>query len=187
MVLKKIKTLNTNNTVLLIIDIQEKLLNAVFNKNTLIKKLEILTKASKILNIPTIVTEQYPKGLGETIAIIKDNLPENFYFFEKTDFNALKNPQLIKILKQIKHKSILLIGIETHICVYQTAIALANAGYDVTVISDVCGSRAEEEYNNALDVIKTFGINVKTTEMILFELLKGSKNTNFKKIQSLIK
>lgn len=179
--------INTENTAILIIDIQEKLLNAAFNKEIVSKNAGIITQAAKILNITTFITEQYPKGLGETIEIIKENKTEKTFFYEKTAFNALYNQDLCNKLKNLKIKNIIIAGIETHICVYQTIIALLQDGYSVTVIKDCCGSRKENEYISALDILSKNGAQIKTTEMFLFELLKTSKHPNFKEIQALIK
>lgn len=174
--------LNQDDSLVLVIDVQEKLLNAVFNKEEVAKKSRILAKSANILKLPIIVTEQYPQGLGETIDGIKDSAK----LFIKTAFNAL-NDELLKELEKNGKKQIIIWGIETHICVHQTVEALIEAGFEVTVVSDACGSRAESEYKSALACMMRNGANIKTTEMILFELLKGAKHPNFKEIQSLIK
>lgn len=175
--------LNQDDSLVLVIDVQEKLLNAVFNKEEVSKKSRILAKSANILNLPIIVTEQYPQGLGETIDGIKDSAK----LFIKTAFNALTDDLLLKELQKSGKKQIIIWGIETHICVHQTVAALIEAGFEVTVVSDACGSRDESEYKSALACMMRNGANIKTTEMILFELLKGAKHPNFKEIQSLIK
>ena len=175
--------LEQENSLLLIIDLQEKLLNAVFNKELVLKNSKILIQAAKVLNLPKIVTEQYPQGLGESIEGVK----EKAITFEKVAFNALQDEKLLNKLKECGKKQIIIWGIETHICVYQTALALLNNGYNVTVVSDACGSRSEYEYNSALSCLLSYGAKIKTTEMILFELLKTAKHPNFKEIQALIK
>lgn len=178
--------LNQEDSALLIIDVQEKLLNAVFNKEIILKNSKILATVSELLNIPTVITEQYPKGLGETIAEIKSAVKTDCNF-EKVDFNALTDKTLLKKLKQFKKKQIILFGIETHICVHQTASALIDYGFDVILAKDACGSRSEFEYNAAIEDMKSYGVNIKSTEMIIFELLKSAKHPNFKEIQALIK
>ena len=178
--------LNTEDSVIFIIDIQEKLLNAVFNKEIIAKKSTTLAQASNILQVPVILTEQYPKGLGNTVNTIKEHLSEH-YLFEKTDFNALNDENVLNLLNKLGRKNIIVCGIETHICVHQTVEALIKNGFKVTVVKDSCSSRFEEEYLQALRVMETSGANIKTTEMILFELLKGAKHPNFKEIQALIK
>ncbi len=179
--------LNTDDTAILIIDIQEKLLNAIFNKDIVAKKSEILVKAANILSIPTFVTEQYPQGLGSTVDSIKFNLSVDTKFYEKTTFNALTDDTLKNDIKNTNAKNIFIAGIETHICVHQTVNALINTGYRVTVLKDCCGSRSEFEYNSALETMKDYGAKIKTTEMVLFELLKTAKHPNFKEIQALVK
>lgn len=179
--------LNTTDTAILIIDIQEKLLNAIFNKETVAKKSEILAKATNTLGIQAFVTEQYPQGLGQTVELIKANLNQNTQFYEKTAFNALCDENLYNNLKELNIKNLIVTGIETHICVHQTVDALIEKGFNVTIAKDCCGSRFEYEYESALKVMSQNGANIKTTEMILFELLKSAKHPDFKAIQSLIK
>ena len=179
--------LNAEDSVLLIIDIQEKLLRAVFNKEELEKKSGIITKTAAILNIPIFVTEQYPTGLGETVTALKNIFAENTKICEKTDFNAFINKDILKNFSNLNRKQVLICGIETHICVFQTAEFLINSEYDVTIICDACGSRSSKEYDLGLRSLEHAGAKIKTTEMVIFELLKSSKHPNFKDVQALIK
>ena len=179
--------LNLEDSLVLIIDVQEKLLNAVFNKEQVEKKSAIVAEAAKILGIPVVVTEQYPKGLGNTIPAVKDALAEDTEIFEKTAFSALNNEEILEVIKKHNKKQILIFGIETHICVSQTTAALRELGYEVSVIKDACGSRAEEEYLAGLERMKDNGAYIITTEIALFEWLKGAKHPNFKAVQALIK
>jgi len=179
--------LNENESLVLIIDFQEKLINAAFNKNIIETKSIIMAKTANILKIPTIVTEQYPKGLGGTIQPVKDSLGINCEYYEKTSFSALDNPIISNAINKLHKKQTVVFGIKTHICVSQTVNALITNGYDVTVISDACGSRAETEHIAGLQRIKENGAHIITTEIALFEWLKDSKHPNFKDIQSLIK
>ena len=179
--------LNLEDSLVLIIDVQEKLLNAVFNKEQVEKKSAIVAEAAKILGIPVVVTEQYPKGLGNTIPAVKDALAEDTEIFEKTAFSALNNEEILEAIKKHNKKQILIFGIETHICVSQTTAALRELGYEVNVIKDACGSRAEEEYLAGLERMKDNGAYIITTEIALFEWLKGAKHPNFKAVQALIK
>ena len=179
--------LNLEDSLVLIIDVQDKLLNAVFNKEQVEKKSAIVAEAAKILGIPVVVTEQYPKGLGNTIPAVKDALAEDTEIFEKTAFSALNNEEILEAIKKHNKKQILIFGIETHICVSQTTAALRELGYEVSVIKDACGSRAEEEYLAGLERMKDNGAYIITTEIALFEWLKGAKHPNFKAVQALIK
>jgi len=179
--------LNDNESLLFIIDIQERLLKAVFDRSTVQSKSEVLVKTAKILNIPVIITEQYPKGLGETVQTIKETLGEEIKIFEKNFFSALKNEEIEKSIKESGRKQILVMGIETHICVNQTVADLIKAGYEVFVVTDACGSRTETEYLAGIERMKNHGAQMITTEIALFEWLKSSKHEHFKEIQSLIK
>lgn len=179
--------LNEKNSLIMIIDIQDKLINASFNKVIIEKKASILANASSILDIPVIVTEQYPKGLGNTIPQIKDVLGENAAYYEKTSFSAIENPVIANAIDKSVRKQIILFGIETHICVSQTATALISKGYDVTVISDASGSRSSHEHEAGLERMKENGAHIITTEIALFEWLKSARHIKFKEIQNLIK
>lgn len=174
--------LNIEDSVVLIIDVQEKLLNAVFNKDLCGKKAAIVAETAKILGIPLVVTEQYPKGLGSTVEEVKKSLDEA-QFFEKTSFSAFDK---VKDALSDK-KQVVIFGIETHICVSQTVESLINAGYEVHVVKDACGSRAEAEYIAGLERMKDNGAHILTTEIALFEWLKSSKHPKFKEVQMLIK
>lgn len=179
--------LNKEDSIVMIIDVQEKLLNAVFNKASLEKKATTLANTAKILEIPVIVTEQYPKGLGATVETLKEVLPENTQYFEKTAFSALENNDVLEALKNSGKKQVVIFGIETHICVSQTTNALIQDGFEVSVIRDACGSRSELEYSAGLERMKDNGAHVLTTEIALFEWLKGAKHPKFKEVQMLIK
>ena len=179
--------LNERDSLVLIIDIQDKLINAVFNRSVVEKNSVILAKATQILGIPVIVTEQYPKGLGATIQNIKDGLSENAAFIEKTSFSALENSAIASAIDKSGRRQIVIFGIETHICVSQTVNALTSKGYDVTVISDACGSRAEVQHQAGIARMKENKAHIITTEIALFEWLKGARHAKFKDIQSLIK
>ena len=179
--------LNIEDSVVIIIDVQEKLLNAVFNKASLEKKATTIANTAKILGIPVIVTEQYPKGLGATVESLKEALPENTQYFEKTGFSALENKEVLEALKNSGKKQVIIFGIETHICVSQTTNALVQEGFEVSVIRDACGSRSELEYSAGLGRMKDNGAHILTTEIALFEWLKGAKHPNFKEVQTLIK
>ena len=179
--------LNERDSLILIIDIQEKLLNAAFNKDIIRSKAAIIANASSILRIPVIVTEQYPKGLGETIPEIKSALSVTTKYFEKTSFSALENPEIANAIDKSGKKQILICGIETHICVNQTAHALVKKGYEVNLIKDVSGSRKIEEYQAGIERMKENKIHVVTAEVALFEWLKSSRHKNFKEVQALIK
>lgn len=179
--------LNQNDAIILIIDIQEKLLSAAFNNEVITAKSQIITKAAEILHIPIIATEQYPKGLGSTINELKQHADDCIQYFEKNTFSALETPEILEAIKRTGKKQVIVLGIETHICVSQTVQSLLQQNFDVFVIKDACGSRSQEEHCAGLDRIREQGAQIVTTEIILFEILKSSKHPNFKEIQALIK
>ena len=178
--------LDEKNSLLIIIDIQEKLLNAAKDKDCA-EKAAKLAKAASILSIPVIISEQYPKGLGNTVPEIYDNLPKNTFFQEKASFSLLKEEGFTDRLKSYGRKHIILCGIETHICVYQTATDLINAGYEVTIVKDACSSRNKYECDCGIEKMKTAGAQISCLEIVLFEWLKGAKHPKFKEVQALIK
>ena len=175
--------LNEKSSQLLIIDIQDKLLNASFNKESVEKKSVIMAKSADILGIPITVTEQYPKGLGSTIQELKDAAGLRAAYFEKTSFSALENPSVASVIDKSMRKQIIIFGIETHICVNQTVSALISKGYDVSVISDACGSRKECEHKAGLERMKENGAHILTAEIAIFEWLKSARHINFKEVQ----
>lgn len=177
--------LNTKDSLLLVIDIQEKLVRASKDSETISKKAGILSNAAKILSVPVIITEQYPKGLGSTVAEIKEACEADYV--EKTNFSALKEPGFKEKLDKLSKKQIILCGIETHICVYQTCLDLLESGYEVYVVRDCCSSRNEFEHCCGLESMQAAGANLVCVEMVLFECLEGSKHPLFKDIQALIK
>ena len=179
--------LNEKDSIILIIDIQDKLLNAVFNPELILKKSEIIAKTADLLDIPVVVTEQYPIGLGKTIDKLSEALPSSTRYFEKNTFSALDNPEIVEMIRTLRRKQIIVLGIETHICVSQTVNALVEAGYDVNVIADACGSRSETEYLAGLDRMKEAGAHIMTAETAIFEWLRASSHPKFKEIQKLIK
>ena len=178
--------LNINDSLILAVDFQEKLISATSADNELINASKMV-EAGKILDIPVVISEQYPKGLGETSYELINKIPPSSIVMEKTTFSLLKTEKIYNAIKAQKRKQIILFGIETHICVYQTAEALQQDGFKVVVAADAVSSRSEYEYSLAMSNLKNININVKSAEMIVFELLKSAKHPNFKEIQQLIK
>ena len=170
--------LDCQNTSVVCIDLQEKLVNMLSNSDFIAQNATKLMKASDILNIDTIITEQYPKGLGSTIESI--NAITSFKTVEKTSFIALE------ILPELK-KSVVIFGIEAHICVHQTVLDLLKKGHNVYVVADCCASRSELNYKTSLELMRQAGAKITTLEIVLFEFLKTSKHPNFKEVQALIK
>lgn len=177
--------IDSKNAVFVIVDVQEKLVKMLTDDNVK-KNSVILAKTSNILNIPIIITEQYPKGLGSTIEEIKESV-NNCNYIEKSSFSALNEKLMKDKLFDLNKKQIIIFGIETHICVLQTVFDLLNNSYEVFVVKDACGSKSQENKIMALDRLKNAGAQIVSTEMVLFELLRSSKHPKFKEVQTLIK
>lgn len=178
--------LSEENSLVIVIDIQERLV-ASLEKDDVVKNAAKIVKASNLLNIPVLLTEQYPKGLGETVGKINEVLGKNYTKMEKTAFNAFSEENIAEKIKEYNKKQIVIMGIETHICVYQTAMALKAAGYDVYVIKDACASCKKYEFKQGIDAMRDNGIKISCVEIVLFEWLRSSKHPMFKEVQALIK
>lgn len=178
--------LNTTNSMVLMIDVQEKLVKAT-NAETEADNARKMTEAANILGLPVLVSEQYPKGLGSTVLNISEKFSENTKIIEKSTFSLLKEENALETIKSYGKKQIILFGIETHICVLQTAIELVKNGFEVYLIKNASKSRQEFEHLAGIDVMKENGVKIITLEIALFELLQTSKHPSFKQVQALIK
>lgn len=178
--------LNRKECLLIVVDVQEKLVSAL-DKDVVVKRAGVLTQAAKILEIPTIVTEQYPKGLGSTVPFVKDKLIDSVKIIEKTAFSAVKEKGFMEVLKSYGKKQIVLCGIETHVCVHQTCADLITEGFDVYVVKDACASRSKYEFKQGIERMQENGAKISCVEIVLFEWLRSSQNPYFKEIQALIK
>lgn len=178
--------LSPQDSLVLMIDIQEKLVG-MLEKNIIVEKASKLVKAANILQIPVIVTEQYPKGLGATVPEVSQNLAENTETFEKVTFSALDTEGVLEKIKSYGKKQIVLFGIETHICVHQTCAALLEQGYEVYIIKDACASRNKYEFKQGIEIMRQNGAKISCLEIALFEWLGSAKHPNFKEVQALIK
>jgi len=178
--------LSEENSLILVIDIQDKLVNAL-EKDVIVKNAAKIVSAGNILNIPIVLTEQYPKGLGNTVDLIKSIIPADSKIIEKTCFNALQEENFLEKISEYGKKQIVIMGIETHICVYQTALALLEKGFEVYVIKDACASRKKYEFKQGIEAMRDNGVKISCVEIALFEWLKSAKHPKFKEIQALIK
>lgn len=177
------------DTQALLIDMQEKLIPHIDNYEVIIKNAKTLIQGLSALNVPLIINEQYPKGLGNTIPDIKNvfnkNLENNI--LEKNTFSSCDDEITFQKIKQNNRPVVLLFGIETHICVLQTAMDLLQLGFTPVVVADATGSRTAQNKHLALKRMIQQGVIVVSTEMILFELCQSSKNPAFKTISALVK
>lgn len=173
--------INPINSALLVIDIQEKLLPALHNPEQFMANSQWLIEVAGKLAIPTLVTEQYPQGLGYTSSTLKPFLT-SATFLEKEHFSAAEEDHILKALNQQDKEQLILIGAESHVCLLQTAIGLSNQGYDVYVVTDAIASRKESDYNTALLRMQQNGIQLVSKEMVAFEWLHKCNTEKFREI-----
>jgi nicotinamidase-related amidase len=178
--------LKIENTVLSIIDIQGKLAHLMYEKELLFKNVQKLIKGIQVLGIPIIWLEQNPKGLGPTIPEIADLLSGN-QPISKMSFSGCRNDRFLQELKVLNRKQVLISGIETHICVYQTAADLVDLGYEVQAVTDAVSSRTIEDKKIGLEKMKNAGVIMTSVETALFELLKVAEGEQFKEILKIVK
>lgn len=174
--------INQNQSTLVIIDIQERLVPLINQAKMMIESVNKLVRAAQFLNIPILATEQYPEGLGVTI----DNLlPTDVAPIAKTTFDACLTPQFVYAADDFK--TFVVAGCESHVCVLQTVLGLIDLGKTVFLVVDAVGSRTSEDREYALRRMERLGANLVTTEMVLFEWLVDAKHPNFRQVQQLIK
>ena len=178
--------LEANSAVLLVIDVQEKLFRIMYQKEKLVDNLQRLIKWIKVLGIPVLVTEQYPQGLGATIQEIAPLLTD-IRPLPKVSFSCCGDSAFLQELKAFDRQQVLISGIESHVCVYQTAYDLINGGYEVYTVGDVISSRTEENLKIGLKMMNQLGAKLTSTEAVLFELLKVAEGDKFKAISRIVK
>lgn len=180
------KLIDRSNTIAVAIDFQTHLLPAMNGSEELESTVVRLVKGLKVLGVPLLVTTQYAKGLGPTTEPIQEALGDA-PVIDKNTFSACKNKDFRDALSKSGRKSVILFGIETHICVQQTALELLAQGYDVTLIEDACSSRHARDHEVAIRRMQAAGCIVTTYESILFEMMDGSKTEGFKEISAIVK
>ena len=180
------KILQKEKTALLVIDIQERILGVIRKNQMVVENTLKLIRGSKILNVPIFYTEQYPKGLGETVRDIKAELDGN-KAVQKMTFSCSGAENLFHVLKEKEITQVVVCGIESHVCVQQTVLDLLHLGMQVNVPADAVSSRKKLDYNIALDRMRSNGAEITSTESILFELLEVCGTPEFKAISKLVK
>ena len=183
--MKSIGLIQKENTGLLIIDIQEKLMPVVQDAEQVFANANRLLKGAGVLDIPILVTEQYPKGLGNTCSSIE--LPAQIQPIEKMCFSCMKSDSVLQQLKQQNITSLIIAGVEAHICVLKTALEALNTGLEVHIVADAVSSRTLANKQLALERMRQSGAYIVSTEMILFQLIHEAGTDAFKAISRLIK
>lgn len=172
----------------MIIDVQEKLSPHIYRYNDILKKTLILIQGLQVLDIPILLNEQYPEGLGRTVPEIMAVLDTTkSKTIEKVTFSACDNDESWNYLAQQNRISVLVFGVEAHVCVMQTVLDLLDNGMQPVVIADAIGSRSAYDRRQAIRRMRRAGAVITTTEAILFELCRSSKDPAFKAISQLVK
>ncbi|MCX6148449.1 MAG: hydrolase [Candidatus Kapabacteria bacterium] len=175
------------NTIGLVIDIQYRLFSHIYDFENLEFHILRLIRGLKALNIPIQITEQYVKGLGPTITTIQEELDEDYKPIEKMEFSCLDNESYSLALKSTGKKNVIIMGIESHVCVMQTVIDLIANGYQPIVIEDCVSSRKLSDKNTAINRMRAEGAIISSYEAILFELCRVSGTEEFKLISKIVK
>ena len=177
--------LDRHSSTLLVIDVQEKLIPLVNGHQRLVWNIERLIKGANILQVPVQATEQYPKGLGATISPLREMLTNAVP--DKSLFSCRECDSLLEQASNSGRNQFVLVGIETHVCVQQTALDFLSSGFDVFVVANAVGSRYSNDYRIALDRMAASGVTITTAESVLFEWCETSGTAEFKQISQLVK
>jgi len=182
------RPLQAEQCALLVIDIQEKLLPPIYQKEQLVRNSQLLIRAAGILKIPAMVSTQYAKGLGATVPQLASLLP-GVEVIDKTLFSCFGSEVFCSALKRLPgaRNTLLLCGMESHICVTQTALAGLREGYIVHVASDAVSSRTEWNWKIGLDRMRGAGAVISSTEMMIYELMRASSSAAFKELLPYLK
>ena len=176
------RPLQAEQCALIVIDIQEKLLPPIFQKEQLIKNAQLLTRLAGILQVPTLATTQYAKGLGNTVPELRSLIPDDG--IDKQIFSCFGSDVFCSMLKRLpgRRNTLLLCGMESHTCVAQTALNALREGYLVHVASDAVSSRTEWNWKIGLERMRAAGAVLSSTEMMIYELLRSSDTSAFKQM-----
>jgi nicotinamidase-related amidase len=182
-------TLDRVRTALVVIDVQERLFPAMDadHREEVMRNIKVLTATARRLNLGTLVTEQYPKGLGHTLQELKDALPAGVQPVEKVAFSCLEVDAFRSRLTATGARQLLLAGIEAHVCVLMSALDLLAEGYAVHVVADAVTSRTQANWRLAMAQLRQAGAVVTTTETVLFQLLRQADTDDFRELARLIR
>ncbi len=179
--------LRPEKSALLIIDVQEAFRQSIADFGEIARRISVFAQGAQLLNLPILVTEQYPKGLGRTVTEIAEVLTDETEIFEKTAFSSCGANAFVEKLGRIGARQIIVAGIEAHVCVNQTVHDLLARGFQAHLLTDCISSRAPENKQIALAKMQASGAILSSSEMALFELLRDARHEQFKAIQKLIK
>ena len=175
------------NSLIVLIDMQEKLVRAMNEPENTVKACRMLIRGAAAMACPVIVTEQYPKGLGFTLENIKEVLPENTPVIEKTSFSCYGTEAFAEAAKSLQRDCVILCGVESHVCVLQTAMDALALGKTVYIVNDAVSSRKISDRDTGLAFLESRGVKILSAEAILFLLLQSSRHPAFKTVSALVR
>ena len=178
--------INAGESLFLVIDVQENLLPAIADKDSVRDRIVILAKSAEILGVPTVLTEQAPHAIGHTVSQVRD-VTEHADVLAKTHFNACREDGFDAIVQKAGRRQIVVAGMEAHVCVLQTVFGLLDWDYEVFVVADALGSRNPADKDEALRRMAAAGAVVTTAEMVAFEWMERSDREEFRSIHALLK
>ena len=176
------------DSLVVVMDVQQKLISAMPNgvKENVIEKINTLLTIANTLSIPIVVTEQYPDGLGHTVPALNEQFTSSVAVIEKTSFSAFDVLDFAELIEKSGRKQIVLVGMEAHICILQTALALQKAGFRVFVVEDAVISRTKTNQDNGLRRLSNAGVTVTNVESVFFEWMGDASRAEFKVLAKLI-
>lgn len=174
------------DAVLVVIDVQDRLVAAMQHRNEVVSTVAMLVRSARLLGIPILVTRQYPAGLGDIVPELRDALGE-YVSIDKTSFCCRADEAFSDELADTWRGQAILVGMEAHVCIAQTALALLEDGYRVQVVADAVCSRRDSDRDVALERLRYAGAAVTTSEAVLYEMLGNSRDEEFKEILEIVK
>ena len=181
------RVLDASNAILVVVDVQEAFRKAIPEHALITSRIAMAVRGFRILEIPVVVTEQYPKGLGRTVEELMLTLPDDFEPIEKSTFSAFGDSAFVDVLDTAERKQIVICGVEAHVCVNQTAHDLLHNGYEVHLLTDCVASRFEADKNAGIQKMIASGAVPSSVEMALFEAMRDSRHEKFREVQAQIK
>ena len=176
-----------DDALVLLVDVQERLQPHMHDDARMRRRAAALAEGARLLGVPLVVTEQYPRGLGRTVPELQEAAKAAGGALEKTSFSCAADPGVRARLDALGRRTVLLAGVEAHVCVLQTALDLQDAGWRVLVVEDAVGSRSPDDKAAALARLRMSGVEPATVEMALFELMGDSRHPRFRDVQALVK
>ena len=180
------KLISADNCTVMVVDIQEAFVPHIRRLDKVIERTLMMIRAAQLLDVPIIVTEQYPKGLGRTVKPVREALGEIEYH-EKLSFSCCQEPTVRTALAAAKREQLILVGIEAHVCIAQTALDAVAMGLQPYVAADAVSSRRQIDCRTALTRLGRLGVIITTTEAAIMEMTVSSRNPAFKQISKIVK